>query len=185
MLFESIERSDPDTLARLIGQAGNRAGVNRQGHHLLEVWAMHRIYDEDWPAAGRCLDLLLANGFVADAPGSDKRTALTLACEAGAIVQAEWLFDHYDWAFNAPDDAGRAPLATLLASPFTPSHYRAMTAKDFRQRRDALSVKLVQRGARLDLADADGNTALSYCPTIALRKALERAALKREPAALD
>ena len=175
-LFDAVGAYQPDTLAALIGGAGNRLGVNGDGCNLLECWAMDAACEDVWPNALRNLGILEENGFVVNATTQEGTTALILACLQGAILQAEWLFSHYAWDLNAQDDWGRVPLGVLVAASFPGSSLGGMTPKQFRARRDALAVAMVRQGARLDLADEDGDTPLSLCTTVALKKALERAA---------
>ena len=92
--------------------------------------------------------------------------------EAGAIVQAEWLFEHYTWDLNEQDDDSFAALAALVNAEFNGYSECAMTQEDYELKRDALALRMVKQGARIDLADADGDTALSLCPTDALREAM-------------
>lgn len=175
-LFDAVGEHAPDTLAALIAGADNRFGLDEHDCNLLEAWAMDATGAEDWPAALRNLGILEENGFVVNATMDDGTTALILACSEGAILQAEWLLSHYTWDLNAQDNWGRVPLGVLVAANAADRYGSDMTPKEFRARRDALAVAMARQGARLDLADEDGETPLSLCTTVALKTALERAA---------
>ncbi|RSZ58014.1 hypothetical protein HF313_23425 [Massilia atriviolacea] len=175
-LFRAAGAYDADRLAALIGGAGNRFGVNAHGCDLLAYWAMDTTREVDWPKALRVLAILEEHGFVANARRDDGGTALSLACQKGSLLAAEWLLSHYAWDLNAQDDGGRVPLGLLVAADYPTVLDGHMTPKAFRARRDALAVAMVRQGARLDLADDDGRTPLSLCTTAGLRQALERAA---------
>lgn len=175
-LFDALSAHAPDTLAALIGGAANRHGVNEHEYDLLACWASEVTSEEDWPHALRNLAILEAHGFVANAATEDGLTTLVLACQEGAILQAEWLLAQYAWDLNAQDDWGRVALGVLVGAGFPERSGIGMTPKQFRARRDALAITMVKQGARLDLADEDGDTPLDLCPTVALRSALERAA---------
>ncbi|NHZ44332.1 ankyrin repeat domain-containing protein [Massilia aquatica] len=182
-LFDAVSACQPDLLAALIGDAGNWRGLNAHGCNLLGWWAMDATGEADWPNALRNLEILEGYGFVVNAAMEDGKTALFLACQQGALLQAEWLCSHYDWDLNAQDDGGCVPLAALVAASCPERYGDAMTPKEFRARRDALAVAMVRQGARLDLADQDGDTPLSRCTTVALRNQLEKAARAVEKAA--
>ncbi len=98
-----------------------------------------------------------------------------LACCEGAILQAEWLFAQFSHDLNHQHQNGMVTLAWLLNAEY-PSGYDKLSEKEFKQRRDSLAVQMVLRGARLDVADEDGDTPLDLCPTAGLRKKLEKAA---------
>lgn len=180
-LFDALNYDKPQVLADLLGGAPNRFGVNKDGCNLLEYWARQAVGEHDWPKALRVLDTLEKGGFVVNARTDDGMTALIHACREGALQKVEWLLAHYAWDLNAQDDWGGVALGALVAAS-SPYHSDAMTPKQCRERRQALAVAMVGQGARLDLADEDGDTPLSLCPTVALKTALERAGRAREKA---
>ncbi|MBD8527827.1 ankyrin repeat domain-containing protein [Pseudomarimonas arenosa] len=174
-LFDAVTYGQPAILAALIGDAENRFGLHNSGVNLAEFWAMDITPPERWAAALENAQILLSHGFQFDAIAQDGSTPLSLACAQGALLQAQWLFEQFTYDLNHRNRDGAVPLGLLLNAPY-PSGFGDLSQKDFKKRRDALALRMVQRGARLDLADNNGDTPLDLCRTLALRKQLERAA---------
>lgn len=174
-LFESITFCQPEILKARLADADNRFGLNERGANLAEFWSMETTRPKEWEVALRNAQTLMRNGFQLDAIAEDGNTPLMLACSYGAILQAQWLFEQFSYDLNRQNLGGAVPLGLLLNADY-PSDYGDFNEKEFKLRRDTLAVQMVHRGARLDVADNDGDTPLDLCPTVALRKQLEKAA---------
>ena len=120
------------------------------------------------------LDFLRQRGADLDARGTGGKTILHAAAAEGALDAIEWILANTAAGLNALDEAGHTPVCDLLA------HSELCWDKERQIAERAAALRLVERGARIDVAAADGRTPLDFAETKKLKAELQRAAKRKQ-----
>ncbi|MDK2124319.1 ankyrin repeat domain-containing protein [Parachitinimonas caeni] len=121
---------------------------------------------------------LLEHGAKPESTRGDGGTVLHAACEGGAFNCIHYLVEHGIVDFNQQDHAGNTALCALLA--YEKHHYDNAVVKQARKDAEATAVWMVSQGARLDIVNQDGESALAFAKTKALQARLRKQA-KAQP----
>lgn len=149
------------------------AGINSADRNGATALMMAAANDD--PAL---VEILLRAGANAAHVNDIGLNVVAFAAESMCVNAVRAVFAHFADSpariaalLNQPDEEGVTALGVALCS-----EPNSIDAAEARARREALTLLMIQHGARLDLLDNEGDPMIDYAPTKKLRTQLEKAA---------